>query len=220
MKTENLMKAAVLSLVVITAACGGKKSENSGETKEVAQPEVATVQNLKSAINGESTASAKYAAFSQKAKEEGFMSVSKLFEATSKSEATHARNHMKVLEDMGITYTAQLDSFAVNSTLENLNAALKGETYEVQTMYPDFMKQAEVDKNSAASQSFGFAFDTEKKHMILYQAAIDAVTAKKESSLAAEYYVCPKCGFTYSKNDVKANCELCGTAKDQFYAIK
>ena len=97
MKREKLMRAALLSLVVVTAACGGKKSENTDEAKETPQPEVATVQNLKSAINGESTASAKYAAFSQKAKEEGFMSVSKLFEATSKSEATHAKNHMKVL---------------------------------------------------------------------------------------------------------------------------
>jgi len=58
---------------------------------------VKTIENLKAAYNGESTASAKYAAFAEKAKAEGFDNVAVMFQATSKAEAIHANNHLKVL---------------------------------------------------------------------------------------------------------------------------
>ena len=43
---------------------------------------VKTIENLKAAYNGESTASAKYAAFAEKAKAEGFDTVAVMFLAT------------------------------------------------------------------------------------------------------------------------------------------
>jgi Rubrerythrin. len=45
---------------------------------------VKTIENLKAGIKGETTASAKYAAFAQKAKEEGNDTIAKLFEVASK----------------------------------------------------------------------------------------------------------------------------------------
>ena len=63
---------------------------------------VKTIENLKAAYNGESTASAKYAAFAEKAKVEGFDTVAVMFLATSKSESIHAGNHLKVLEKLGV----------------------------------------------------------------------------------------------------------------------
>ena len=67
---------------------------------------VKTVENLKAAYNGESTASAKYAAFAEKAKAEGFDTVAVMFLATSKAEAIHAANHLKVLEKLGVQVEA------------------------------------------------------------------------------------------------------------------
>jgi len=64
---------------------------------------VKTIENLKAAYNGESTASAKYAAFAEKAKAEGLDTVAVMFLATSKAEAIHAANHLKVLEKLGET---------------------------------------------------------------------------------------------------------------------
>jgi rubrerythrin len=48
---------------------------------------VKTIENLKAGIKGETTASAKYAAFAQKAREEGNDTIAKLFDAASKSES-------------------------------------------------------------------------------------------------------------------------------------
>lgn len=220
MKRKLLIFTTTVVVALIFASCSGSKKDKNENGTDSTKQESATIKNLKDAVNGETTASAKYAEFSKKAKEEGFISISKLFEATSKSESVHAQNHLKVLEDLGVKYEAKADTFSVKTTAENLQAAIDGETYEVENMYPGFVKQAETDKEDKAVRSFNFAFDTEKKHVKLYTSALESLNASKEKTLAAEYYVCPKCGFTYDKNDVKENCELCGTSKEKYYVIK
>ena len=98
-----------------------------------------TIENLKAAIIGESTASATYAAYAAKAAQEGQPLIQKLFEAASKAESVHAANHNKVLEKLG----ANMDPFDiqihVGSTAENLKAAIAGETHEFESMYPEFI---------------------------------------------------------------------------------
>src|SRR5512140_3537470 len=82
---------------------------------------VKTIENLKAAYNGESTASAKYASFAEKAKAEGYDTVAVMFLATSKAEAIHAANHLKVLEKLGEKMTGpQIGSFTTLTTAENL----------------------------------------------------------------------------------------------------
>src|SRR5450759_2323330 len=106
-----------------------------------------TIENLKAAYNGESTASTKYAAFAEKAKSEGFDTVAMMFLATSKAEAIHAGNHLKVLEKLGEKIAGpQIGTFNVLSTVENLTDAIKGETYELETMYSGFIALAEKEK--------------------------------------------------------------------------
>ncbi|HNW69093.1 MAG TPA: ferritin family protein [Bacteroidales bacterium] len=179
-----------------------------------------TAENLKTALQGETTASAKYAAFAQKAKEENLPNIAALFSAASKSESIHAENHRTVLGNMGWEIDVQPEAYTVGTTLENLQAAFDGEKHEVEAMYPGFLEQANTDKADDAVKSFGWAMDTEKKHMDLYKAAMDALKAKSEKSLPAAYFVCPKCGFTYSNKDVEDNCELCGTEKEKFIPVK
>jgi hypothetical protein len=58
-----------------------------GLVMSCAPKQVKSVENLKAAFNGESTASAKYAAFAEKARAEGFDTVAVMFQATSKAEA-------------------------------------------------------------------------------------------------------------------------------------
>ncbi len=179
-----------------------------------------TVDNLKAALQGETTASAKYAAFAQKADEENLPRIAALFRAASKSESMHIRNHSTTLKNLGWDITMEPEIFEVGTTLENLQQALKGETYEVETMYPGFIDQATKDDNSDALKTLGWARDTEKKHTELFKSAIDALNSKKDNSLPASYYVCPKCGFTYTSEDVEDYCELCGTEKEKFISIK
>jgi len=177
-----------------------------------------TIADLKAAFTGETTASAKYAAYAKKAADEGYMRVSKLFEAASKSESFHAANHKAVLEQFGIEAPAVDPKFEVKSTIENLQDAINGESYEVATMYPEFLKNAAAARISIASISLNYAYETEKTHKALYTKALQAVEAGAEETISGKYAVCSTCGNTYDAS-VPNRCGLCMTSKDRFVYI-
>jgi rubrerythrin len=178
---------------------------------------VATIENLKAAYNGESTASAKYAAFAEKAKAEGLDTVAVMFLATSKAEEIHAANHKKVLEKLGVMVEGpEIGQFTVATTAENIADAIKGETYEIDTMYPGFNEKATEEKTPDAVKSFTWAFDTEKKHQAFYKTALAALNGGGEKSLPAQWFVCPVCGNTYDVGTVAEACDFCMTKKEKY----
>ena len=180
---------------------------------------VKTIEDLKAGIKGETTASAKYAAFAQKAREEGNANVAKLFDAASKAESIHAANHKKVLEGLGEKMEAFTPEFEVKTTAENLKVAIEGETYEVTTMYPQFLADAKAEKVEKAEKSFNWAFETEKKHQQFYTKALEALNATAENTLPVEYAVCPVCGNTYDKAFLDEKCAICQTSKEKFIIV-
>ncbi len=177
-----------------------------------------TIDDLKAAFTGETTASAKYAAYAEKAKEEGFLKVAALFSAASKSEAFHAGNHKAVLEQLGDKAPEVTPKFEVKTTAENLADAIKGETYEVATMYPEFIKRAGESKIALAGISFNYAYQTEQNHKVLYAKALDALKKNAEGTLAGQYMVCPTCGNTYESSSPD-RCAICMTSKDRFVTV-
>jgi rubrerythrin len=182
---------------------------------------VKSIEGLKTAYNGESTASAKYAKFAEAAKKEGFLNIAKMFQSTSRAEAIHAANHKKVLEKLGEKVgDPVIGSFEVKTTAENLADGSKGESHEVVSMYPDFIKAAEAEKERGALKSFRWAMDTEKKHDVFYQKALAELKAGKEKSLPGEWYVCPVCGNTYDAATMKDACDFCMTPKAKFEVFK
>jgi rubrerythrin len=178
-----------------------------------------TIANIKSAIIGETTASEKYAAYSKKAKEEGYSKIALLFEAASRSESIHANNHRAVLEQLGVKMDDFKTDYKVKTTKENLEDAYKGESYEVSTMYPDFLKIAQKEKVNLAMISFNYAFQTEKKHQALYKNAIDQLKAGKDKDLAFKYMVCQTCGNTYD-GEAPPRCGISMTPKERFITIQ
>lgn len=205
------MKTVIRSLMIVSAmmlifGCATKP--------------VKTIENLKYAYNGESTASAKYAAFAEKAKAEGLDTVAVMFLATSKAEAIHAANHLKVLEKLGEKVAGpEIGKFEVLATAENLADAIKGETGEVESMYPGFIETATAEKSTDAVKSFSWAIDTEKKHQEFYKKALEAINAGGEKSLPANWLVCPVCGNTYDSGSVTTTCDFCMTPKEKFISF-
>jgi rubrerythrin len=176
-----------------------------------------TEENIQTAFNGESNAHARYLAFAAKADEEGYGEVASLFRAAARAEEIHASNHAKVIREMGATPNARIDAPDVKSTRENLEAAIKGESYERDKMYPDFLKQARADHNSAAVKSLNLAKTAEEEHAKLYTAALSGLDRLKGSK-AATFFVCPKCGFT-ARELTFEKCPSCFTPKEEFEKV-
>ena len=162
-----------------------------------------TIENLKSAFAGESQANRKYLAYANKADEDGFPQVAKLFRAVAEAETIHAHNHLRAIGE-------------VKTTAENLQAAMEGENYEVDTMYPPMLNEADSEGNKQAARSFKYAMEVEKIHAILYRQALDKLG--KDSS-SVDYYICPVCGFTH-EGPMIDNCPVCGTLAKRFIHMK
>lgn len=176
-----------------------------------------TLENMQAAFNGESNAHARYVAFAQQADKEGYADVANLFRAAARAEQIHASNHAEVIRHLGAEPKAQIETAQVKSTRENLEAAIKGESYERDTMYPDFLKQAREDGNAKAVRSLNLAKTAEAEHAKLYQAALDGLESSKGAA-AKGYYVCPVCGFTTRTLDFE-KCPSCFTAKEKFEKV-
>lgn len=176
-----------------------------------------TLDNLQTAFNGESNANAKYLAFAARAKEEGYLGVEKLFLAAAKAEEIHAANHAKAIKRLGAEPKADLMAPEVKSTKENLEAALKGETYEKDVMYPDFIKQAQAEGNQQAVRTLRAAMLAEAEHAKFYTEALGNLDAWKE--VKKSFIVCAECGYTTDDLAV-AKCPVCSYPRSQFIEFK
>ena len=161
-----------------------------------------TDENLKSAFAGESQANRRYLAFAKKAEEEGFTQIAKLFKAAAEAETVHALNHLRI--------TGQ-----IQSTLENLETAVFGETYEFKEMYPKYIDTAKQEGNKQASWSFDVANQVEQMHAKLFKKAMETLKNKKPME-KVDYYVCGVCGNTI-EGEAPDKCPICGSPKEKFF---
>jgi rubrerythrin len=167
------------------------------------------------AFNGESNANAKYVEFAKKADQEGFAGAAALFRAAAKAEETHARTHGDVIKKMGGTPKADIKLPEIKTTADNLKAALEGETYERDKMYPEFIAEARAAGNKEALRAFNFAVAAEAEHAKFYSEASANLQAWKQ---AKTFFVCPVCGKTVVAIDF-AKCPVCFTPADQYIKI-
>lgn len=177
----------------------------------------ATLDNLQAAYNGESNAKARYEAFAVKADEEGVKGVAALFRAAAKSESIHAVKHAAAIKKLGAEAAATVGKPEVKTTRENLEAALKGEIAEKDTMYPAFIKQAEADGNAGAAMSFKGALAAEAGHAKLFRQALDEFESWKAPGKT--FLVCLVCGYTTPDMATK-QCPVCAAPRSKFDLIK
>ncbi|MBF0494386.1 MAG: rubrerythrin family protein [Candidatus Omnitrophica bacterium] len=168
------------------------------------------------AFAGESNAHAKYLKFAKKADEEGYGQVASLFRAAARAEQIHFERHAKEIQKLGGAADAKIIMTEVKSTKENLETALKGETYESTEMYPSFLKQAQKENNSGAASNFEDAAAAEAVHAKWYKTALKNLDAWKGGP--KEFMVCPVCGNVV---DVITgpSCTICMEPTDKFISV-
>ena len=208
--SKTLRKATALAAVVLIGGATLPAAPSD-------QPSEQTIKNLQAALNGERNAHARYLAFAQKADEEHYGEVASLFRAAAASEEIHGNNHEAVLQKAGITPEVKLEAPDVQSTAENLQAAIKGENYEWQTMYPEFLTQAQQERYVPATVTFQEALGTEQEHARLYAHALKNLDQLKGSS-ARTYYVCGVCGFTTDELNFE-RCPNCLQPKERYSPV-
>jgi rubrerythrin len=160
-----------------------------------------TAASLRAAFAGESQAAEKYLVFALQAEAEGLPNIARLFTAISFAETRHARNHLRVLGGIG-------------STVDNLQTAFEGESFEIDEMYPAYGEIAKVQANRQASRSIKYALKAERDHRTMYADAKKAAV-RGDDVAAAKVSVCLICGHTVI-GDVPDKCPVCGTVGSQY----
>jgi rubrerythrin len=161
-----------------------------------------TSTNLQNAFAGESQANRKYLAYAKKAEQEGFKQVAKLFRAVAEAETVHAHSHFR---QMG----------GIKSTKENLEAALHGEVFEFEDMYPQMIAEAQAEGIKDAVRTFTYANEVEKVHAELYKKAL----AELGKGADADYSVCSVCGHTVA-GEPPDECPVCKSKKQAYKKVE
>jgi rubrerythrin len=203
------------SLCLIQAVAGEDKIANYRET-------IAVLQEL---YKAEITASKTYSEFTQKAEEEKYYSVSRLFSALSGSETVHARNFKNILNYLGVEAKNFPDpDIKIADTKTNLKWALKVELSEIETNYPKLIKKINLEGNKRALEDITYAWKSEMQHRDLLkkmQSALGFFFGKIVDILkeAKDYHVCQRCGSTVFKLPEKS-CIICGSPVSMYKQIK
>ena len=156
-----------------------------------------TIENLKAAFAGESQARNKYTFFAEVARKEGYLYLAKIFEETAENERQHAKDHLLLLQ-------------AIGDTVANLKEAIGGEDHEVQSMYPQFAREAEAEGNSKAANAFRQVAKIEAHHRERYKkllAMVEAGTLYKRAQPIK--WKCSVCGYIVEGKEPPQKCPSC-----------
>lgn len=155
MKTKLYLGAVLTGALLFVAGHVTAKGGGSLSPK--------TQENLSTAMHGEAFAYAKYQLYAKHAEQNGDIELAKLFRT-----AANIERFQHFAEE------AQLAGL-VGSDADNLRDAIKGETYEVETMYRQFAEQAAAAGDKAAADRFNEIRHDEAGHRDVFKAALSHI---------------------------------------------
>ncbi len=173
--------------------------------------------NLLTAFAGESQARNRYTYFAGKAKKEGFVQISSIFEETANQEKEHAKRLFKFLQGGDVEISAAFPAGVIGSTLENLKASAAGEHHEHTEMYPDFAETAREEGLADIADVFVAIAVAEKQHEKRYNdlaANIESGRVFKRDT--EEVWRCRNCGYIHTDKEAPGSCPACAHPQAHF----
>lgn len=176
-----------------------------------------TEKNILTAFAGESQARNRYTYFSSKAKKEGYVQISNIFQETADNEKEHAKRLFKFLEGGEVEISASFPAGVIGSTAENLKASAAGENYEHTTMYPEFARIAEEEGFSEVAEVMMAIAVAEKQHEKRYLDLLENI--EKDRVFKRDKVVkwkCNNCGYIYEGEEAPEECPACAHPQAHF----
>ncbi len=176
-----------------------------------------TEKNILAAFAGESQARNRYTYFASKAKKEGYVQISAIFQETADQEKEHAKRLFKLLEGGEVEVTGSFPAGTIGTTEENLLASAGGEHYEHTEMYPSFAKIAREEGFDEIAVIFEAIAVAEKQHEARYRALAENIRAgrvfKRDEPVK---WRCRNCGYIHEGTEAPERCPACDHPKAHF----
>ena len=176
-----------------------------------------TEKNILTAFAGESQARNRYAYFASKAKKEGYVQISNIFQETADNEKEHAKRLFKFLEGGEAEISASFPAGVIGSTAENLKASAAGENHEHTTMYPEFARIAEEEGFSEVAEAMKSIAVAEKQHERRYLGLLENIEKGqvfKKDNVAK--WKCGNCGYIHEGEEAPEECPACAHPRAHF----
>ena len=164
-----------------------------------------TEKNLMTAFAGESQARNKYTYYASKAKKEGYEQIAAIFEETAANEKEHAKIWFKYLD-------------GIKNTEENIKRAINGESYEHNTMYKQFSKEAEEEGFLEIAEKFRLVGEVEKEHEKIFSKLLENIQKNEVFTKKTGIHVwkCRNCGYIHCGLSAPKICPVCSHKQSYF----
>ncbi|MBC8358695.1 MAG: rubrerythrin family protein [Candidatus Aminicenantes bacterium] len=176
-----------------------------------------TEKNILTAFAGESQARNRYSYFASKAKKEGYIQISNVFQETADNEKEHAKRLFKFLEGGEAEVSASFPAGVIGSTAENLKASAAGENHEYTTMYPEFASTADDEGFSEIAQAMRSIAVAEKQHEKRYLGLLENIEKgkvfRKDNTVK---WRCINCGYIHEGEEAPEECQACAHPQAHF----
>ena len=191
----------------------------------VAAEYAGTIQALQERYQDEVEAHVSYTAFSDKALEDGYPNSAYLFKSLAASEAIHARNFKRLLDELGAGVPRDaLQPRPVESTRSNIMHATGVEADEIDHRYPALLARIKPENHQEAIDNLTWAWEAEKQHRELLGRMQDAAKNWFKFLIAhiegesVDYYVCEVCGSTLVEQPAEY-CPVCNHPASHYHRI-
>ena len=176
-----------------------------------------TEKNLLTAFAGESQARNRYSYFASKAKKEGFVQISAIFDETANQEKEHAKRLFKFLQGGEVEIAAAFPAGVIGPTIDNLKESAAGEDYETATMYPEFAQVADEEGFSDIAEVFRNIAVAEARHRDRYLALEKNIAQEKVFKKDKPVrWICRNCGYVHDGPEAPDVCPACAHAQAHF----
>ncbi len=176
-----------------------------------------TEKNILTAFAGESQARNRYTYFASRAKKEGFVQISAIFEETANQEKEHAKRLFKMLEGGEVEIAVSFPAGVIGTTAENLREAAAGENYEQTTMYPAFAKTAREEGFDEIADVFLAIAVAEKQHEKRYRDLLANIEADRVFRRDRPVtWRCRNCGYIHTGEEAVEVCPACAHSQAHF----
>ena len=169
-----------------------------------------TSKNLLISFAFESQANNRYLFFANKAKEDEYIQVAKIFKETADQEFEHALRFFKFFNGGELEITATFLTGVIKSTYDNLLASASLENNVHTQLYPKFAAIAREENYERAAETWDAIIVAERHHEKCFLALAENIRSDKVFKRDEKaVWRCTNCGYLHAGSDAPDQCPAC-----------
>ncbi len=169
-----------------------------------------TAKNILTSFAFEAQANNRYLFFADKAKEDGYHQIARIFKETADQEYEHGLRFFKFFNGGELEITATFLTGVIKSTYENLLASASLENTVHTQLYPKFAKIAREENYARAADTWDAIIVAEKHHEKCFSLLAENLRSDKLFKRDHQaVWRCINCGYLHEGPDAPEQCPAC-----------